>query len=390
MGLKRFKNSLAFFYDKMAFLDDFIERGGGKLLIDHPAGIGDNVMGLTAYWAIRNKVGDDIIIGLVVQDRAEDLAQNFTLPVNGRRAIDQIHVLDKRLSRREKKRILTEELRKERYNTVVNFGDCYKNTWIAKRSGARFRTGPCIWDARDPLSWWFATHRIPHQKPDPELEQETLHKVDKLMGMARFLGADSREYCFDMEFSDEQRARAREVTERFGTRVVGLQIGSSKDYKTWPVGHFRKLGELFVDREYQVVVFGGETDLARQELFRKSGSRLYDNKFIYLVNRYDFPTDMLIAKNMGCVFSSDTSFGHATASIMGVPVISLFGPTNIEMYHPFYKDGRKPTVIRSEEWDCYPSGEKRRCKNNYSRNKCGGLCMSYIMPIHVIDQFEKN
>lgn len=175
--------------------------------------------------------------------------------------------------------------------------------------------------------------------------------------------------------------------------IVLMHIGTSENFKLrrWPVEHYSRLTDLLIDAFDVKVIFTGlyeEKFLAEQVISRvrnkadvfNSSGKLSFNQFIGLIKLSRF------------VVSSDTSPVHI-ASLLGVPVVGLYGPNTPVLYGPWGKN--KSSLCFYKNLYCSPCITNYNSKINRCKHPKGqGICMKQILPEEVFDairdRFFKN
>lgn len=122
----------------------------------------------------------------------------------------------------------------------------------------------------------------------------------------------------------------RGVLERHGIRgrVVSIATGAGATDKQWDVQGWNAVGSALRDQGLDVVFVGGRTD-----------PRPQDGLGTDLVGKTSLRETMSIVASSELHLAGDTGTGHIAAAY-GVPVVSVFGPTDPNRYRPFTENGR--------------------------------------------------
>ena len=177
---------------------------------------------------------------------------------------------------------------------------------------------------------------------------------------------------------DEQHAR-----HFFDTHViepddftVAMHIGSGSRKKVWPPDRFARLAETLVTRRgVRVVVLTGPADaeLAREYRERtSSGSGL-------MLNCHPLPELAAILKRCSVFVGNDSGITHLAAAA-GVPVVSLFGPTDPRVWGP---RGNDVTILGGGA-SCSP------CSREKMQNCAHQRCMEEISVEEVYEAVVKE
>lgn len=124
---------------------------------------------------------------------------------------------------------------------------------------------------------------------------------------------------------------------------IAVFPGASVPEKRWPIGYYRELVGGLRDRGVDVVVVGGNREVAvADQLVSATGCRSMAGKTSLL------ETAALLAR-MDLLITGDSSVLHL-ASLLGVATLSLFGPSNPEKWAPLGDEH----VFLQEKFDCVP------------------------------------
>ena len=125
-----------------------------------------------------------------------------------------------------------------------------------------------------------------------------------------------------------------------GPRYIGLAPGSREARKNWPLGRYAEVAAaLAADGHVPVFILGPFERPWLAELRASVPAALFPE--IEPIDR----TLALIAR-LALVVANDSGMGHMTAAL-GVPLVSLFGPTKAERWRPFGGDVR---VVRAQDF----------------------------------------
>jgi ADP-heptose:LPS heptosyltransferase len=120
----------------------------------------------------------------------------------------------------------------------------------------------------------------------------------------------------------------RPIMPRLADRVVDpklitISVGAGTGIKMWPAENWRQIGKMFLDQGFEVALLGGPDD-PRVEL---PGSRDYVAK-LPLAMTLDLVSRSVLH------MAADTGTGHMAAAY-GVPVVSIFGASNVDRFRPY-------------------------------------------------------
>ncbi|MEE9432553.1 MAG: glycosyltransferase family 9 protein [Melioribacteraceae bacterium] len=158
--------------------------------------------------------------------------------------------------------------------------------------------------------------------------------------------------------------------------VIGLCPGSVHKTKMWLEEYFIELGNMFVQNNYKVVLFGGKSD---REICQRISKQI--SKSIDLSNDnklFELSANMRMCKTVIC---NDSGLMH-TAVGSGVPVVAIFGSTVKEFGFTPYKT--KSLVIENNELTCRPCSHigLDECPKKHFE------CMKKLTPQMVFEQTQ--
>jgi heptosyltransferase-2 len=291
-----------------------------RLGIFLPNWIGDVVMATPALRALRRYVGDNgQLIGIMRPYVAEVL--------EGTPWVDEHIFYNKPRSKfAMASREVYAELRAARLDSVLLLTNSWRTGWMAWRSGARERIGYAF-DAR---SWLLTKGIAPHRGNRGRF----VPTVEGYLRLAEAFGAPAEPAHLELTITpaEEQLADAawRELRLPPGEQVVILNSGGAFGAaKHWPPEHFAELARRIVERrdeELHVLINCGpsEREIAHKIVALADHPRVvtvaaFENLPIGLTKACVRRARLLVTTDSGPRF-----FGIA----FGLPVVSLFGPTD--------------------------------------------------------------
>ena len=240
---------------------------------------------------------------------------------------------------------LTNELRNEKYDLVV---DCFSNPKSAQitfLTGARERIGFAL--------RWRGYAYSQTVKLDNHLEYSA---VSKLRLIEKF-GADLQDFKIELPVSAEHHLKATQFAENLGfdNKTIAFCTVSRRDYKVWNPDYFAEAGDWLIARGYKLFfVYGpGEKDLALDVYNRLQNK---DNTII------DYPMpDVLELRAIleKCVLYVGNDGGNKHLAICaGIPTVTVFGSIRWQNWTP---PGSQTDHAVYKNMDCYD--QCPRCKN---------------------------
>ena len=228
-----------------------------------------------------------------------------------------------------------------------------------------------------------ATHKIgspfEHFKEPPET-----HAVENLHIIYRsFMDEDILKLANpSLKGTDTEAVRARYSLQR--EYIVMAPSNShhksapDKNYRAWPIGHWRELLIHLAKQDKQIVMIGGSSE---QEYF--SFLDPLPENIVSLVGKTNFPDLIGLITGARALITTDTGPAHI-ASAVNTPVYAMIGPTNYKRTGPYSTDRNEVHII-SAHLPCSP------CYHTPRFNECPqNRCMIEITPQRVLNELTTN
>jgi ADP-heptose:LPS heptosyltransferase len=248
-------------------------------------------------------------------------------------------------------------LRAERFDRSVDFGSNDRGAILSLLCGARERLG--VVNPGGFLGRRFCYTR--RQSPAPEDRHESQRLLDILSAWDIF-SASSLET--EIHTAPAQDARAESILH--GKKII-CHIASSQPKKEWPLSHWATLHEMTTAAGHSMV-FSSGTGPREQKLLQDL-QRLIPGAAT-LPPDLDRALFLSVIKRARLFISNDTAPLHYAAGV-GVPTVSLFGPTAAARWGPI---GHRHQAIQGSACACDP--ECAVCSSAIS-------CMAGISPAAV-------
>lgn len=210
-----------------------------------------------------------------------------------------------------------------RFDTAVLLPNSFRTAMIVSLAGVPRRIG---YD-RDGRGFMLTDRLLPRRKPGGFIPTPTR---DYYLGIARYLGAADPDPAMQLfiDPTDERAADGLLVRAGFdpaaGKRLVLLNPGANRPDKRWPADRFARLAEsLAASHEVAVAVTGAprERDVL-DAVIAASETPILDLPGHGL----DLALLKGVVRRAGLLVTNDTGPRHVAAAL-GVPVVTLFGPT---------------------------------------------------------------
>lgn len=224
------------------------------------------------------------------------------------------------------------ELRRERYDVIVDLQGLLKSALVARLARGPRRVGPA-W-AREGAHWFYDAQPLKGEGP-------RRHAVEELMDVVNWVasGAENApEPRLDVPDAESDGSPGPHVAFAPFSRWVN---------KNWPLDKFAELGKrLATEMGCQIRIVGGRADEAAGEsLARQIGERAKN-----LCGRTDLPGLCALLKSMDLLVAVDSGPLH-WADAMGVPLVAIFGATDPARTGPYRQLDH---VVAKEGLDCRP------------------------------------
>lgn len=217
------------------------------------------------------------------------------------------------------------DLRRRRFELVLDLQGLVRSGLFAWLTGARRRLGPA--DARE-FAWIFYTQRVRWPAD--------AHAVDKLLAVLPAIGISTARADFPLEVRDSERAAAGKAlatqTQEAVPEYIVLLPGARWGSKRWPVAHtVELLRRLHAAGAPRCVLAGAPDERALAAAITAEAPSRW---LIDLVGRTDLRVLTALIAGARLVISQDSGPMHIAAAL-GVPTVSLFGPTNPRRTGPY-------------------------------------------------------
>lgn len=224
------------------------------------------------------------------------------------------------------------ELRRERYDAVVDLQGLMKSALAARLARGSRRVGPA-W-AREGAHRFYGARPAPGKGPRRHAVEELMDVVD-LVAPGEGAPPEPRLDFPEAEFDGSP-----------GPHVAFAPF-SRWPTKNWPTGKFAELGRrLAREMGCQIRIVGGGDDVqAGEALARQIGEGARN-----LCGKYDLPGLCSLLKGMDLLVSVDSGPMH-WADAMGVPLVAVFGATDPARTGPHRQ---RDHVVAKEGLSCRP------------------------------------
>ncbi len=239
-------------------------------------------------------------------------------------------------------------LRDERYDIALDMQRHFKSGCTAFLSRAGRTIGFHRHNSREG-NWLFHREHIPpvdHYLP----KTEQFQLFGDRLGLER---GPTLDFGLAADPADVGSWQARFQSDQPRAPVVGFLLGSTWPSRIWPVEHYVVLARsLHRSSGCRMVLIGGKGDA---EMAKSVAAGLDGVPFVDLTGRTTLAELPAVFSAMDLAVGSDSGPMHI-ASAVGLPVISLWGPTSPRRSAPFGNEGR----VMQSAVGCAPC-YRRRC-----------------------------
>jgi len=231
-------------------------------------------------------------------------------------------------------------MRAREYDVAADFQGLIKSAALARLSGAARVVGFDRRALREPAAASFYTETIE--------VGEGRHVIDKNLGLAAALGAAPGPLEFPL--ASVTSAALDAIRDRPAFALVNP--GAAWPNKRWPPDRFGAVAAHLRDRHglTSVVLWGpGEREVAEAVVAAAAGVAV-------LAPETTLPDLLALSREARLMVSGDTGPLHIAAAV-GVPVVSVFGPTNPARNGPW-----APDDVAISRYDACPCHYERRCR----------------------------
>ena len=337
-----------------------------NILIVKLSAIGDVIHTLPSLAALR-RLYPDAHITWVVEEAAADLVKNHpyldVVLISRRKSWSKDIQEGKILKPLFDVCSLIKELRRRRYDLVIDFHGLFKSSIIVFLSKGKRKLG---YDSLQELSGLFLNEKIS--------EDMNKHAVDRYLDFPRYLGAKIENVEFILPQNNNAEEKVRLLMSKYkldDKKFIAINPVAYWKTKLWDNEKFAGLADLIKEKLNLKVVFTG----SEKESIEGITSRM-TTEGINLGAKTSLLDLIYLYKKARMVITTDSGPMHLAAAV-GTPVIALFGPTDPARTGPYGKEH----VIITAGLPCSPCFLKK-CSTR--------KCMRDISPDEVLTAIEEK
>lgn len=203
--------------------------------------------------------------------------------------------------------------------------------------------------------------------------------VERYADVFRKLGFDVKLGHQIIKSPQDVPAKAKKLFADKNTKKVGISPFAQHIYKVYDLVKMEKVIASLTNLGYELFIFGGgKTEQAVAEEWTEKHTNTHN-----LIGNYNLTEELAIISNLDLMLSMDSSGMHM-ASLVGVPVVSVWGPTH--PYAGFLGYGQS-------ESDCIQIDHPSRPNSIYGNKPClCGVesCIDLIKPETIVNKIKEK
>ena len=342
--------------------------------------IGDVVLSTPVIRALRRAFPDATLTYLVERDAAAVVA--------GNRDLDRIIVVERT---RGLRRVcddakLAWQLRRDRYDVVIDMHGGPRSSWLALATGARQRIGYDM-----PGRQWMYTRTIPRAR-ELRPRHSVLNQWDLLAGIEGWPGEaadparDAVAMPVDPEADRRIAARLRSAGVAPGHQLIVLHVSASNPFRRWPEPAFAEVAASLVSQSpgRRVILSSGPSDrlagdrivaAARALLPAAARSQVID------FGEFDLAELRALVERSVLFIGGDTGPLHVAATT-ATPIVAIYGPTLPARSTPWRSPSIPTESIEIADLPCRPCDQRVCAPGDYR-------CLTTITPADVVVAAER-
>ena len=174
-------------------------------------------------------------------------------------------------------------------------------------------------------------------------------------------------------------SKATKLFNQLSVKKIGISPFAQHLYKVYPLGKMEQVIAALSSMNFELFIFGGgKSEQAIAENWANSYAHTHN-----LIGNFNLTEELAIISNLDLMLSMDSSGMHM-ASLVGIPVVSVWGPTH--PYAGFLGYGQS-------EDNCVQVDHPSRPNSIYGNKPCRcGVenCMDLIEPQTIVNKIKEN
>jgi ADP-heptose:LPS heptosyltransferase len=331
-----------------------------KILIFRTGSLGDSVCALPAIYSIRKNY-PEAQIDILTNSGAENLVSLGAI-INRTIVNEIINYFGM------PKKDLFKKLKEKKYDLFIQlpqYGAAWlrqlRDIFIAKSLGVKYAFG-----------WQMGSTQFlaKYQAKFIKFENER----DRLIGILERNGLKSYGLVYPLGFTDDIRSNVEGKIKDKGIKDkvinVGMVVGAKRPQNRWPIEYFKEVAEYLLNKEYNILLFGGSEDFELAEQI--NGERVFN--FCGKLSPLETAEMMKYCK---LVISNDTGPMHLAYAV-GTPLIAIFSSRDYAGKW-FPPEDKKNIVFRNN--DIY-------CASCFRNEKNNNYCLKQFTPYIILAKIK--
>jgi len=342
--------------------------------------IGDVVLSTPVIRALRRAFPDATLTYLVERDAAAVVA--------GNRDLDRIIAVERT---RGLQRVLDDaklawQLRRDRYDVVIDMHGGPRSSWLALATGAGQRIGYDM-----PGRQWMYTRTIPRAR-ELRPRHSVLNQWDLLAGIEGWPGdaadpaRDAVAMPVDPEADRRIVVRLRSAGVAPGHQLIVLHVSASNPFRRWPEPAFAEVVASLVSQspDRRVILSSGPSDrLAADRIVAAARALLPAAARSQVIDfgEFDLAELRALVERSVLFIGGDTGPLHVAATT-ATPIVAIYGPTLPARSTPWRNPSIPSESIEIAGLPCRPCDQRVCAPGDYR-------CLTTIKPADVVVAAER-
>ncbi len=313
-----------------------------KILVIRLGAIGDIIRTVPAVLYLKRNI-KDLRISWIAEDWATNLLLNHP-------DIDNLYIVPRK--KFYKKFQILKDIKKENFDYVLDFHGILKSGLISYFSGIKKRIGYPKENCKE-FNYLFNNIKT---TPVPE----SVTRIEKNFNLLKPLIPDYKipdklETNFSIEQEKKDFIHSFYESLKDYDFFIGVNPCTSKwgEYKEWPVPYYEKLIKMFSEKTKKQVAF--IVTWGPGEYNKIKPLKNCPNTFI--APKTDMKELMVLISKLNLFITGDTGPMHL-ASILNIPILALFGPSDSEINRPWGKSN----IVVKVDVGCNPCRDRKCTK----------------------------
>lgn len=212
------------------------------------------------------------------------------------------------------------------------------------------------------------------------------HEVIRKIKVVELLGLKADRIAPNLIITESELEHADDILTGLSDKgpLIGINPGAFRPSRMWSARGFKQIARWLIEEmSASIVITGGE----KEKSLAESIARSLPEESVRTVTGVSIMRFAALIRQMSLFITNDTGPMHIAAAV-DVPIIALFGQTNINRYHPYMDDSRFVAIKKDHNLCPYFSFEDplQECR----RYDCDGKnCMDAITVDEVKEAVKK-